>query len=135
MRRHLANPSLPPPLPPHLDYLRSLSGQFAGIPGIVALSAGFPPPSLFPLVGVQLQLAGGGSVDISDVSWVLLPWLLWVEAVLLWVDSWLGCNQLGGLHEWWAGWRQPTGWLHCMSGGRGLGGRGANGQQAHHTSI
>lgn len=55
---------LPLPLaPPH----RSLSGQFAGIPGIVSLSGGFPPPSLFPLAGIQLQLAGGGSVNISDV--------------------------------------------------------------------
>jgi kynurenine/2-aminoadipate aminotransferase len=48
--------------------LRSLAGQFAGIPGIVSLSGGFPPPSLFPLAGMQLQLAGGGTVDVSDLT-------------------------------------------------------------------
>ncbi len=33
----------------------------------MSLSGGFPPPSLFPLAGMQLQLASGGTVDISDV--------------------------------------------------------------------
>lgn len=46
--------------------LRSLAGQFAGIPGIVSLSGGFPPASLFPFSGMTLHLATGGSVTIND---------------------------------------------------------------------
>ena len=47
---------------------RSLAGQFAGIPGIVSLSGGFPPPTLFPFAGLTLHLKGGGSVDIAEPS-------------------------------------------------------------------
>lgn len=42
--------------------LRSLAGQFAGVPGIVSLSGGFPPASLFPFAGLTLHLAGSGAV-------------------------------------------------------------------------
>ncbi|KAI3425850.1 hypothetical protein D9Q98_007824 [Chlorella vulgaris] len=48
--------------------LRSLAGQFAGIPDIVSLSGGFPPAHLFPFTGMSLQLASGGTVTITDPS-------------------------------------------------------------------
>ncbi|PSC74701.1 Adenosine deaminase [Micractinium conductrix] len=72
--------------------LRSLAGQFAGIPGIVSLSGGFPPPTLFPFAGLTLHLKGGGSVDIAEPSAVTCaqqynfslrghaPLLAWAEA-------------------------------------------------------
>ncbi len=46
---------------------RSLAGQFAGVPGIVSLSGGFPPATLFPFAGITLHLAGSGAaVPITD---------------------------------------------------------------------
>lgn len=54
-------------LPGHSNSRRSLAGQFAGVPGIVSLSGGFPPASLFPFAGLTLHLAGSGAaVPISD---------------------------------------------------------------------
>ncbi|EFN55510.1 hypothetical protein CHLNCDRAFT_133915 [Chlorella variabilis] len=71
--------------------LRSLAGQFAGMPGTVSLGGGFPPASLFPFTGLSLQLASGGAVNISDPAAVASaqqynfslrgyqPLLQWVE--------------------------------------------------------
>jgi DNA-binding transcriptional MocR family regulator len=47
---------------------RSLAGQFTGVPGVIALTAGFPPPHLFPLAGISLRLQDGTSVDLGDAS-------------------------------------------------------------------
>jgi DNA-binding transcriptional MocR family regulator len=38
--------------------LRSLAGSFAGMPGVISLTAGFPPPSLFPFSSLSLRLHG-----------------------------------------------------------------------------
>lgn len=43
-----------------------MAGQFAGIPGVVSLSGGFPPTSLFPFAGLSLHMAGGGTISIDS---------------------------------------------------------------------
>lgn len=45
--------------------LRSLAGQFTGVPDVISLSAGFPPPHLFPLAGISLRLADGTQLELA----------------------------------------------------------------------
>jgi len=47
---------------------RSLVGQFQGVPGVVSLSAGFPPPHVFPFSTVSLQLTNGTQITLPDIT-------------------------------------------------------------------
>jgi hypothetical protein len=46
--------------------ITGLITQFAGMKDVVQLHGGLPPPAAFPISGVSLRLADGGSIDISD---------------------------------------------------------------------
>jgi hypothetical protein len=46
--------------------ITGLITQFAGMKDVVQLHGGLPPPAAFPISGVSLKLADGGSIDISD---------------------------------------------------------------------
>lgn len=48
--------------------LRSLVGQFQGVPGVVSLSAGFPPPHIFPFSSISLQLTNGTQIALPDMT-------------------------------------------------------------------
>ena len=37
-----------------------------GLPGVVSLSGGFPPPQLFPIESISLRLRGGQTVTIDS---------------------------------------------------------------------
>lgn len=46
--------------------LRSMAGQFAGVPGLISLAGGFPPPHLFPYADITLRLHDGTTIDINQ---------------------------------------------------------------------
>ena len=52
--------------------LASKLSQLPGV-GVVSLSGGFPPPALFPIAGLSLRMASGGTVEIGDPDSVRAP--------------------------------------------------------------
>ena len=49
-----------------LSSLSKFIFEFSGIPGMVGLHGGLPPPSIFPFKGMKVQLEDGSWLDMSD---------------------------------------------------------------------
>jgi hypothetical protein len=53
------------------NQIKSLLAPFVGVPDVAMLAQGAPPPSVFPIKAIKLELADGQTVSIDSPSAVV----------------------------------------------------------------
>ena len=84
-----------------LASLRVLLSAFTGVPGIIGLHGGLPPPDAFPFTEMSFTLRDGTKMHIAEPSQVTCSWrwcstCAWVACCVMLFKPSKGCKQRVG---------------------------------------